>query len=458
MPQEILPYCYVEDDLFSLPPVAKLMTYKIVVTTCQTADVLVQARVTNRDLISLQTGLASTLGQGSLQTIVPLHWAALLVDEAAQATEPESLIPLSVITPPAASLNQGPIFVMAGDQHQLSPRTYSRATTLDQSLFERLSETPVYASHPLARRNLHRTTHLPMLRPPFVNLIRNYRSHPAILAVPSSLFYDNTLIPEASQTTSLLSWSCWHGRGWPVLFSCNAGIDDCEDICGVGGWYNMREAQKAISYAQQLLRQGLVLNPADICIMSPFQAQVNLLRKLARSSKLWNLNIGPVEAFQGLERRFVILCTTRARKRFLEEDRMKGIGILNEKKKFNVALTRAKEGLVVLGNPWILSLDPYWLAFLEFCWRNSLWQFENASPPIQANQNFEEINVDQWRPKHLSEKISGLEAALVFKERDKEAGSSATKRFMHGNESMEDSMWRTGLEAQQAIDTSPSSI
>ena len=453
VPQEILPYCYVEDDLFSLPPVSKLMAYRVVVTTCQTADVLVQARVTNRDLISLQSKLTITLGNGSLQNAVPLHWAALLMDEAAQATEPEGLIPLSVVSPPAPSPSRPPIFVMAGDQHQLSPRTYNRATSLGTSLFERLSEMPVYASHPLARKNLHRTHHLPMLRPPFVNLIRNYRSHPAILAVPSSLFYNNTLVPEASRTASLLPWTCWRGSGWPVLFSCNAGIDDCEDIKGVGGWYNMREAQKAISYAQQLLGQGLVLDPAEICLMSPFQAQVNFLRKLARQSNLWNINIGPVEAFQGLERRFVILCTTRARKRFLGEDTMRGIGILNEKKKFNVALTRAKEGLVVLGNPWLLALDPFWSHFLEFCWRNSLWQSENADLPTRAHPDFEEINVNKWRPKYPLKEASGLEAALIYKERDKGAGSGAVKRFMGGIESVEELMWRDGLEAQQAIDS-----
>ena len=452
VPQELLLYCYVKDDLFGLPPMPELMAYKVVVTTCQTADVLVHARVTNRDLINLQSSLADAIHPDSSRSACTLHWTALLVDEAAQATEPETLIPLSVVSPPSTTLTQSPVFVMAGDQHQLNPWTYGRSITLHISLFERLSEMPVYASHPLARKNLHRIpSRLPMLRPAFVNLIRNYRSHPAILAVPSSLFYDNTLIPEASQTDSLSPWTGWQGRRWPVLFACSAGADECEDIRSVGGWYNLREAQKAISYALHLLGQGLMSDHSEICIMSPYQAQVNLLRKLARQAKLWGVDVGPMDAFQGLERRFVILCTTRARKRFLREDSIKGIGIVNEKKKFNVAITRAKEGLIVIGNPWILATDPHWLAFLEFCWRNSLWQCDNE--PSAPAPDFEENEVNEWRPDHQSKKLSGLETALVYKERDKTAGSRAVNRFMAGNDTTEDALWRSGLAAQEALKT-----
>ena len=259
---------------------------------------------------------------------VHLHWTALFVDEAAQATEPEVLIPLSAVTPKAGTSNDpGPIFVMAGDQFQLGPRVYDRAqTTLHISLFERLSKRPIYASHVTARRNRSlKAVRSKVLIPPFVDLIRNYRSHPAILAVPSAAFYHNSLVPEATQTESLLSWGGWQGRGWPVLFSCNGGVDDCENVLSGGaGWYNSREANKAIDYAQDLLKSQ-PLTAADICIMSPFRSQVNILRQITRSRGLWELNIGPMEAFQGLESRVVIICTTRSRSRFLAEDALRGV-------------------------------------------------------------------------------------------------------------------------------------
>ena len=290
-----------------------------------------------------------------------------------------------------------------------------------------------------------------MIQPPFTNLIRNYRSHPAILSVPSSLFYANTLIPEASQTETLLPWTGWQGRRWPVLFACNAGIDDCEDVRGAGrGWYNMQGARKAITYAQSLLAQQLILNPSEICIMSPFQVQVSLLRNLARQARLHDLNIGPMEAFQGLESRFVILCTTRARKRFLREDEARGMGIVNERKKFNVAITRAKEGLVVLGNPWVLATDPHWLTFMNFCWRNGLWQGDNGYTP--GRPEFDERRVNGWKPEGKGENIGSLENALVYREHHAKAETQAGNRVMGGGESMEDTLWRIGLEAQEAVD------
>jgi hypothetical protein len=102
------------------------------------------------------------------------------------------------------------------------------------------------------------------------------------------------------------------------------------------------------------------------------------MRSLIRSSKygngsgLWDVNIGPLEAFQGLEKCVVILCTTRARKRFLAKDNSMGVGIIGERRKMNVALTRAKEALVVIGNPEVLGQDANWRQWMAYCWRNGL--------------------------------------------------------------------------------------
>lgn len=462
VPQELLPYCYVQDDIFNLPPLPQLMGCKIVVSTCRTADILVQARVTNSDLVTLENNTADILNpqlasKRHKERINHLHWSALVVDEAAQATEPELLIPLSVVSPPTSCDSEpNPIFVMAGDQHQLGPRIYNRDTTLSVSLFERLSNTPMYASHPLGRRSQNKTNpHSQMFRPAFANLVRNYRSHPAILAVPSALFYANTLIPEASDTDELESWSGWCGRGWPVLFVCNGGIDDCEDIQIVGGgWYNIREANKALSFAKHLLESGQIEEQKEICIMSPFRSQVKILREMARKGGFWGLNIGPMDAFQGLESRFVILCTTRTRSRFLEEDTIKGAGIVNEPKKFNVAITRAKQGLVVLGNPWVLEKDPHWSAFMRFCWRNGLWQKEDPDEPDERMSDTQEKLVNEWEPgDEAGHDLVGLEKALVYKERQmKEHGSTGVRRFM--NEMGEDEVWRLGRLAEEALEGS----
>ncbi|KAL8825446.1 MAG: hypothetical protein Q9191_004414 [Dirinaria sp. TL-2023a] len=456
VPEELLTYCHIEDNIFSLPPLPRLMSYKIVITTCRGADVLINARVTNRDLASLQTNMLRILHPSSeLQRSIPLHWTALLVDEAAQATEPEVLIPLAVIAPHAGHpYHPNPAFVMAGDQHQLGPRTYDRSTALHVSLFERLSNRSIYASHPKARKWANRrNSYIPSVRPPFVDLVRNYRSHPAILAVPSSLFYHNSLIPEASNVESLSAWGGWSIRRWPILFACNGGIDDCEDVRTVGGgWYNMREANRAIRYAANLLKSfSGALSQSEICIMSPFHAQVHWLRNIARAASLWELNIGPMEAFQGLESRVVIICTTRTRTRFLREDASRGIGIVDEPKKFNVALTRAKEGLIVLGNPWVLSQDPHWLAFLKFCWRNELWSNDEEGQDPRMPEG-REANANSWKPLEQDgapDEVAGLEAALLYKEREPSSAMTATRRFL--STSQDDEMWTSGMMATQAL-------
>ncbi|KAI4233132.1 MAG: hypothetical protein LQ349_004591 [Xanthoria aureola] len=459
VPQELLPYCYVQSDIFHLPPVAELISCKIVITTCRAADVLVQARVTNGDLVTLENNtldiLHPQLATKYRHARAPLlHWAALIVDEAAQATEPEMLIPISVVAPPSScNTKPNPILVMAGDQYQLGPRIYNSSTTLRVSMFERLSNEKIFASHPQARQSYRRLGPFEqMLRPPFVNLTRNYRSHPAILAIPSALFYADTLIPEASDTDELESWETWCGRRWPVLFACNGGVDDCENIQTVGGgWYNVKEADKAISYAVDLLGSGFIEEQNEICIMSPFRAQVNLLRKTARNAGLWGLNVGPMDAFQGLESRFVILCTTRTRDRFLKEDAIKGMGVVNEPKKFNVAITRAKQGLIVIGNPWVLEQDAYWTAFMRFCWRNGLWQKDTNERDTKAN-GIHEKHVDDWTPKPgADDSVSGLERALVYKEREPaDSGSKAVRRFM--SERGEDEIWTLGRLAEAALE------
>lgn len=390
VPDALLPFCLVQKYEFALPAFPVLMGYSVVVTTCRDASILTRARMTNKDLYTVQKRMheiAKAIHPFQSHQEPQLHWSALLIDEAAQAMEPEVLVPLTIVAPPPDVSRKTdirpPLFVMAGDEHQLGPRVSLVSSPLKGSLFARLFKRPVYADHPLSRGKKGEApppltqSLLPVFRPAFANLIRNYRSHPAILAVPSNLFYFDGLEPEARDTGRLASWKGWQGRGWPVLFHDNRGLDELElpgIMNGTGGWYNPAEAAAACSYAQSLVRSGLV-EQNDVCIMSPFKAQVRHLRKCMRQPEhgsLWDVNIGPTEAFQGLERGVVILCVTRARKWFVQEDKKLGWGIIGMPNKMNVALTRAKYGLIVVGNRELLVDDPDWRAFLGFCDRNGL--------------------------------------------------------------------------------------
>ncbi|KXX82993.1 putative helicase MOV-10 [Madurella mycetomatis] len=407
----LLPYCHIDGNVFGLPPLEQLMAYKIVVASCRDAAMLMFARVSNTDLYAVEHGLQKRLHPSMpAPSQARLHWNALLIDEAAQAIEPEVLAALWVVSPPPLLPNLvfTPMVVMAGDEHQLNPRTSCPVTIIQRSLFARLISRSVYANHPLARafrakvwENEHNPTAknnnnnllsatsipplaitessplpLPILRPAFTNLIRNYRSHPAILAVPSSLFYHDTLLACAprAQVDKLAGWRGWRGgRRWPVLFHDNGSPDDLER--DNGGWFNPGEAEVACGYAAALVASGLARQD-EVCVMSPFRAQVRHVRALLRSGRfgaLWGVNVGPTEAYQGLEHGVVILCTTRSRARFVERDRELGWGVIGMRNKMNVALTRAKFGLIIIGRRELLvAEDDAWKEVVAFCERNGL--------------------------------------------------------------------------------------
>jgi len=447
VPGAVLPFCFISQDKFDLPPFQQLMSCKLVVTTCRDASLLMYSRLTNFELYATEYGLRHSIHPYTTQSSqVELHWTALLIDEAAQAMEPEALIPLAIVAPPLESVKLAfkPLFVMAGDEYQLGPRTSLRSSPLKTSLFARLFARSVYSGHPLARgktggapQTLSRAM-LPISRPAFTNLIRNYRSHPAILAVPSALFYADTLEPEATDIDRLASWSEWRGRRWPVLYR-NNGLEDELEMDGTGqgggGWYNVGEAQIACSYAALLVQSGLV-EQNEVCIMSPFKAQVDYLRQTIRDKRygsLWDIDIGPMEAFQGLERGVVILCTTRSKQRFINSDKSADLGIIGLPNKMNVALTRAKFGLIVIGKREILFQDPNWKAFLDFCNRNGLVAGGNeCDGPLHDRDNIEPTR---------------LEKVLLAKERD--LTDSRVLRVV----SQDDEMWTSGMQATSEYDS-----
>lgn len=416
------------------------MSYKLVVTTCRDASLLLYSRLTNSDLYAAEYGLRNSIHPHNAQSSrVELHWT-LLIDESAQGIEPEVLIPLSVVAPPLETVDLvfTPLFVMAGDEHQLGPRTASRSTPLKKSLFARLFERPVYTNHPLSRGKLGKvppplnSTMLPILRPAFATLIRNYRSHPAILAVPSALFYANTLEPEATDVDRLASWSEWQGKKWPVLFHNNDSEDELEQ--DGGGWYNAGEARIACQYAAHLVQSGLV-QQNEISIMSPFKSQVQRLRTTIRKGSygsLWEVNIGPTEAFQGLESGVVILCTTRSKQHFVSKDIELDWGIIGMPNRMNVAITRAKFGLIIIGKREILRQDTNWKTFLDFCDRNGLVTGRSDSDEGQARDKIDESE------------LTRMEKVLVAKERDEERPENdRVMKFV----SQEDEMWTYGMQA-----------
>jgi AAA domain len=172
VPIELLQFCCQSTaeatDSFALPTAAKLLSYEVIVSTCLDSHLLYRAGLTNSQLLSRRRTFRDTLRSACVNanlncfvdstdndySVEELHFSHLFIDEAAQATEPESLIPLSVILTPDDDFgiehNGGSRYspgagtaeiALVGDPRQLQPAVYSRmaaAAGLNQSWMERL--------------------------------------------------------------------------------------------------------------------------------------------------------------------------------------------------------------------------------------------------------------------------------------------------------------------------------
>jgi helicase MOV-10 len=165
-----------------------------------------------------------------------------------------------------------------------------------------------------------------------------------------------------------------------VLYHDNRSDDGLER--DGGGWTNRGEAEVVAGYVRRLVEEAGV-EQREVAVMSPFSAQVKVLRNVLRGIKtgtggdgLWDVNVGPTEAFQGLEFKVVVLCVTRSRGRFVQRDQELGWGVVGMRQRMNVALTRAQAGLVVVGSREVMcgeeGGDEWWREWVGFCERNGL--------------------------------------------------------------------------------------
>lgn len=283
-----------------------------------------------------------------------------------------------------------------------------------------------------------------------------------------------------------------------MKFILNSGHDESYEEAV--SFYNPREVQIAVKAVQSLLSPSswpsgkdgakVPILENEIAVMSPFREQVKRLRKALRIVSYKGVNVGPAEAYQGSEYRFVIICTTRARERFLKNDAEKGAGLVFEHRRANVALTRAKEGLIVVGNPWILERDPLWAKWMSFAWRHSAVELDSwkhpststvATPKAKSESNKENQDpnapnaiaaissvcttantyasvilagsskpINEWKP-HDSDMASGLvsrlETALVYKSKAREG---AVFGFNAGWDE-DDPMFLAGIAAEEVV-------
>eukprot|EP00580_Thalassiosira_gravida_P011382 CAMPEP_0201635100 /NCGR_PEP_ID=MMETSP0493-20130528/7767_1 /ASSEMBLY_ACC=CAM_ASM_000838 /TAXON_ID=420259 /ORGANISM="Thalassiosira gravida, Strain GMp14c1" /LENGTH=462 /DNA_ID=CAMNT_0048107027 /DNA_START=243 /DNA_END=1631 /DNA_ORIENTATION=+ len=266
---------------------------------------------------------------------------AVIIDEACQASEPESLIPFK-FNPTTITL--------VGDPKQLPVLTLSGSSPNNKlfecSLFERLQS----------------------LNFPTILLRRQYRMHENIAAFPSEQFYQGKLITPVSVKDRLKpSWIC---PCFPTLcFWDTNGRNMTANHMG-HGFMNKEEAD-FITHTLLSTLAHTFLNKADVevtvGIISFYRDQVKLLREqLARIPALSNsrlkVKVATVDGFQGSECDIIILSCVRSHSQSTRDGQRRGnsIGFLNDNRRVNVALTRAKCSLWIVGNAEVLEASELW--------------------------------------------------------------------------------------------------
>uniref|UniRef100_A0A8D0G8M2 RNA helicase Mov10l1 n=1 Tax=Sphenodon punctatus TaxID=8508 RepID=A0A8D0G8M2_SPHPU len=321
-------YCKDGEDIW------KASRFRIIITTCSSAGMFYQ--------IGVRLG----------------YFTHVFVDEAGQASEPECLIPLGLISEVNGQI------VLAGDPMQLGPVIKSRlamAYGLNVSMLERLMSRSLY----LRDENAFGAcgSYNPLL---VTKLVKNYRSHSTLLALSSKLFYHNELevCADPSMVASFLGWAKLPKKGFPLIFHGMRGHETREG--NNPSWFNPTEAVQIMRYCCLLVKN--VVNPVsvtDIGVITPYRKQVEKIRILLKNVDLMDIKVGSVEEFQGRENLVIILSTVRSNEQSYDDERC-FLGFLSNSKRFNVAITRPKALLIVVGNPHVLVKDPCFSALLEY--------------------------------------------------------------------------------------------
>lgn len=320
---DVLDCCIIDESMgiFRIPSSKEIERYQIVVCTCIASEFL------PKNIFS--------------------H---VLIDEAGQAIIPETLLPLRGLrkSDQVSDLSWGSW--LCGDPKQLGPivrNSIASQCGLSTSLLEVLG----------TKRPSHNCS-----------LCQNYRSNDGILRLPSNMFYSSTLVYSGDAK-----------RVIPPNVQWDEGSSECQVpliFYGVNGEHT-REGESH-SYSNKIeavvcsrLIRNLVdktdVEADDIGVLALYRRQVYLIRSLLREQGLKNVRVGTLDDYQGQEEKVVFISTVIS-----DMNDMGPLGreFFQNPNRFNVAITRAKSLLVVLGHPGVLSLDSVWKQYLREAMKN----------------------------------------------------------------------------------------
>lgn len=276
--------------------------------------------------------IACTLTGSANKVLSGMKFSTLFIDEAAQALEAACWI----------AMRKANRVIFAGDHQQLPPtiKCYEAARQgLDRTLMER-----IVSYHPES-----------------VSLLQvQYRMNEAIMSFSSDYFYEGKVqsAPSVKSRTILDS-----DMDNPVVWVNTEGMDCNEEFVQESfGRINKPEAnlslQQLKDYLMKVGRNRVLEDHVDVGIISPYKAQVHYLRQRVKSDPFFKpfrhlITVNTVDGFQGQERDIIIISLVRANENG-------EIGFLRDLRRMNVAMTRARMKLIILGDASTLTRHPFY--------------------------------------------------------------------------------------------------
>ncbi|XP_072666497.1 5'-3' DNA helicase ZGRF1 isoform X7 [Canis lupus baileyi] len=282
---------------------------------------------TNKTLLKQVRVVGVTCAACPFPCMNDLKFPVVVLDECSQITEPASLLPIARF--------ECEKLILVGDPKQLSPTIQgsdaAHENGLEQTLFDRLCL----------------MGHKPVL------LRTQYRCHPAISAISNDLFYEGNLVDGISETQRgpLLEWL-------PTL--CFYNIKGPEQIERDNSFHNVAEAAFTLKLIQSLIASGIA--GSMIGVITLYKSQMYKLCHLLSAVDFDNpdikaVQVSTVDAFQGAEKEIIILSCVRTRQ----------VGFIDSEKRMNVALTRGRRHLLIVGNLACLRKNRLWGRVIQHC-------------------------------------------------------------------------------------------
>ena len=285
-------------------------------------------RIENRmikDIVDSSDVILATNSSSALEAIARVKFDVAVIDEASQATIPSVLIPIA----------KAHRFILAGDHKQLPPTIISdRAGALSKTLFEELIRIYPFKSQLLDIQ---------------------YRMNSLLMKFPNEEFYDNGLKSDSSvDDIKIRDILDSHQDEEALLFIDTSDIADNRErhLKDSKSIVNEIEAEIAIRIADDYLSDGV--NESDIGIISPYADQVKIIQENTE------IEVKTVDGFQGREKEIIIISTVRSNDNG-------NIGFLSDLRRLNVAITRAKRKLIIIGNKDTLITNPTYERLINFC-------------------------------------------------------------------------------------------